>query len=265
MRLNAVRPVWRGLWLALLLAVALAAGRAQAEPNWPVLTGRVVDEAGLLSGPQRADLDAKLAQLESASSTQLVVVTVNSLQGLEIEEYGVGLGRHWGIGQIGKNNGALLIVAPNERAVRIEVGYGLEGVLTDAICSSIIQTDILPAFRAGHMDQGIIAGTNSILTALNGDYTPDKWAETSEPQPLAAPAAAEIPFPPWIVPLVFVLLWFAIVMLIRRAQRNRGRGMIGSSGWSSGGGSSRSSSFGSSGGFSGGGGSFGGGGSSGRW
>lgn len=264
MRRKDNRPLWRGFWLALFLAAALAAGRAQAEPDWPALTGRVVDEAGLLSGPQRAELEAKLQQLESASGTQLVVVTVNSLQGLEIEEYGVGLGRHWGIGQIGKNNGAMLIVAPNERAVRIEVGYGLEGVLTDAICSSIIQTDILPAFRAGHMDQGIIAGTNSILTALNGDYTPDKWAETSQPQPIAASTGTEIPFPPWIVPLVFVLFWLAIVILVRRARR-RGYGATGSSGWSSGGSSHSFGSSGSSGGFSGGGGSFGGGGSSGRW
>ena len=261
---RASNPVWRGLWFALLLWAGLGTSpTAAAEPTWPELTGRVVDEAGLMSGPQRSELEAKLAQLESATGTQLVVVTVTSLQGLEIEEYGVGLGRHWGIGQIGKNDGALLIVAPNERAVRIEVGYGLEGVLTDAICSSIIQTDILPAFRAGRMGDGIVAGTNSILTALNGDYTPSQWSETAAANAPSPAPGNEVPFPFWVVPIVFVSFWLAIVILVSRARRRGGPWR--SSGWSSGGtfgsfGSSRSS-----GGFSGGGGSFGGGGSSGRW
>jgi uncharacterized protein len=271
MRAAAAIPFWRGLWLALLFGMALVAHDAgAAEPNWPALTGRVVDDADLLSAPQRADLDSKLTQFESASGTQLVVVTVKSLQGLSIEEYGLGLGRHWGIGQVGKNNGAMLIVAPNDRAVRIEVGYGLEGVLTDAICSSIIQSDILPAFRAGRMGEGIVAGTGSILTALNGDYAPSKWADvdtgiatTSEPpfQP-----SGDSGFPFWLVPLVFILFWSAIVALVSRFRKKGGAGR---SGWSSGG-SSRSfgsSSFSSSSvsGFSGGGGSFCGGGSSGRW
>ena len=264
MRVGAAISIWRGLWLALLLTAALTAHRAAAaEPNWPELTGRVVDEAGLLSGPQRTELETKLAQLETATGTQLVVVTVPSLQGLEIEEYGVGLGRHWGIGQVGKNNGAMLIVAPNERAVRIEVGYGLEGVLTDAISSSIIQTDILPAFRAGRMGDGIIAGTNSIVAALNGDYTPSKWAEPAAEGPQSQPQDNEIPFPFWVVPLIFISFWAAIVILVTRARR-RGGGLSGSR-WTS---SSSFGSFGSSsssGGFSGGGGSFGGGGSTGRW
>lgn len=264
MRVGAAISIWRVLWLALLLTAALAAhGAAAAEPNWPELTGRVVDEAGLLSGSQRSELDAKLAQLESATGTQLVVVTVNSLQGLEIEEYGVGLGRHWGIGQVGKNDGAMLIVAPNERAVRIEVGYGLEGVLTDAISSSIIQTDILPAFRAGRMGDGIVAGTDSILAALNGDYTPSKWAELAAEGSQSQLQGNEIPFPFWVVPFIFISFWVAIVILVSRARR-RGGGSRGS-GWTS---SSSFGSFGSSsssGGFSGGGGSFGGGGSSGRW
>jgi uncharacterized protein len=226
------------------------------------LTGRVVDEAGMLSGSQRSELETKLAQLESATGTQLVVVTVTSLQGLEIEEYGVGLGRHWGIGQVGKNNGALLIVAPNERAVRIEVGYGLEGVLTDAISSSIIQTDILPAFRAGRMGEGIVAGTDSILKALSGDYTPSQWNEMMAEQTPSPAQGGEVPFPFWVVPLIFVAFWLAIVILVNRARRGGGGR---SSAWRSSSGFGSFGSSGSSGGFSGGGGSFGGGGSTGRW
>jgi uncharacterized protein len=268
MRVSPAISIRRGLWFALLLIAALAAHRAgAAEASWPELTGRVVDEAGLLSTAQRSDLDAKLAQIETATGMQLVVVTVNSLQGLEIEEYGVGLGRHWGIGQVGKNNGAMLIVAPNERAVRIEVGYGLEGVLTDAISSSIIQTDILPAFRAGRMDEGIIAGTDSILAALKGDYTPSKWSAPAESelrsQLQAQSQGDDLSFPFWIVPVIFISFWLAIVILaVRFGKKGKGSG---SSGWTSSRSSSSFSSSGSSGGFSGGGGSFGGGGSTGRW
>ncbi|MGH6879925.1 MAG: TPM domain-containing protein [Hypericibacter sp.] len=271
MRARGAIPVWRGLWPALLLLAAMLAtqGVSAADPKWPTLTGRVVDEAELLSGPQRAELDSKLAELETSSGTQLVVVTVNSLQGFEIGEYGVGLGRHWGIGQVGKNNGAMLIVAPNEREVRIEVGYGLEGVLTDAITSSIIQTDILPAFRSGHMDQGIVAGTDSILKALNGDYAPSKWSggDTAELQTKLQEQMQhnnDFFFPFWIVPVAFISFWLAIVILAVRFGK-KGKGTTGS-GWSSSSSSSSSSSFSSSGSsFSGGGGSFGGGGSSGRW
>ena len=270
MRARMPIAVWRGLWPAMLLAMLLAAqGVSAAEPKWPELTGRVVDEAGLLSQQQRAELDSKLTQLETSSGTQLVVVTVNSLQGIEIEEYGVGLGRHWGIGQVGKNNGALLIVAPNEREVRIEVGYGLEGVLTDAVTSSIIQNDILPAFRAGHMDQGIVAGTDSLLKALAGDYAPSTWSGGDNAE-LRAKLQEQMQqdndffFPFWIVPVAFISFWLAIVILAIRFGK-KGKGMTGS-GWSSGMSSSSSSSFSSSGSsFSGGGGSFGGGGSSGRW
>jgi uncharacterized protein len=272
MRATLTITALRGLWLALLFGLAVAAHDARAaEPDWPALTGHVVDDAGLLSPDQRSGLDAKLAGFESSWGSQLVVVTVKSLQGLTIEEYGLGLGRHWGIGQIGKNDGAMLIVAPNDRAVRIEVGYGLEGVLTDAICSSIIQSDILPAFRAGHMGEGIVAGTDSILTALSGDYTPSQWADADTGLPAATHAPPSQPaggpdFPFWLVPLIFVLFWLAIVMLMNRFRGKRGTYR---SGWGLG---RASRSFGSSGfsgssgsGFSGGGGSFGGGGSSGRW
>jgi len=157
----------RRLLLLLLLTLALP---LQAAPEFPALTGRVVDQAGLLSQQARSELTAMLAEHEKATSNQLVVVTLKSLQGYDIAEYGYQLGRHWGIGQKGKNNGVLLIVAPTERKVRIEVGYGLEGTLTDAISHDIIQKVILPRFRQGDYPAGIRQGTEAILTALGGSY-----------------------------------------------------------------------------------------------
>ena len=153
--------------LALLAALAIAAP-ASAQ-TFPALTGRVVDDAGMLSEGTRALLTRELAELEAKTTRQLVVVTVKSLEGRTIEDYGVRLGRAWGIGQRGKNNGALLIVAPNERKVRIEVGYGLEGDLPDAVAKVIIEERILPNFRQGNMVGGVVGGTESIIQVLSGD------------------------------------------------------------------------------------------------
>jgi len=117
-----------------------------AAPAFPELTGRVVDNASMLSPQAEQHLNKLLAAHENASTNQLVVVTLPDLQGYTIEQYGYQLGRHWGIGQGGENNGVLLIVAKAERKVRIEVGYGLEGELTDAISSNIIHTVITREF-----------------------------------------------------------------------------------------------------------------------
>jgi uncharacterized protein len=153
--------------VALLAALAITA--PAAAQTFPALTGRVVDDAGMLSEGTRAVLTRELADLEAKTTRQLVVVTVKSLQGRTIEDYGVGLGRAWGIGQRAKNNGALLIVAPNERKVRIEVGYGLEGDLPDAVAKVIIEERILPNFRQGNMVGGVVGGTESIIQVLSGD------------------------------------------------------------------------------------------------
>ncbi|MGD8885208.1 MAG: TPM domain-containing protein [Gammaproteobacteria bacterium] len=147
---------------------------SQAAPTFPELTGRVVDKAGLLSASSKSQLISALEQHEQATTNQVVVVTVNSLQGYTIEEYGYQLGRHWGIGQGERDNGVLLIVAPNERKVRIEVGYGLEGTLTDALSHNIIQSRILPNFRKNNYDNGIVQGTTAIIAALQGTYKPAK-------------------------------------------------------------------------------------------
>jgi uncharacterized protein len=236
-------------WLALLLLLAaLAVPAVAAEPAFPPLTGRVVDEAGILSPETEARLAAQLEAQEKQTSNQVVVVTLKSLQGYDIADYGYRLGRHWGIGTEQRNNGVLLIVAPNETAVRIEVGYGLEGTLTDALSSNIIQTAILPAFRAGNYDSGVEAGVSAILAAIAGTYEP-------------VPAQEEAP--DWLFLILFGILFTLVMVRGHRTQRRRG---IGLGGLMLMGGLGRGSGGGFGGGlFGGGGGSFGGGGASGRW
>ena len=156
-------------FILLLLAVSTP---LFAAPEFPDLTNRVVDNAGLLPGNVQQQLITELATHERETSNQVVVVTLTSLQGYTIDDYGYQLGRHWGIGQAERNNGVLLIVAPEERKVRIEVGYGLEGTLTDALSHNIIQTVILPEFKQGDMPAGIVKGTRAIVEVLQGTYTP---------------------------------------------------------------------------------------------
>jgi uncharacterized protein len=156
----------------LLLVLAFLGALAHAAPQFPTLTGRVVDDAGVLSEPTRRALESTLAKHEADTSNQVVVVTIKDLQGYDIADYGYQLGRHWGIGQAGRDNGALLIVAPKERKVRIEVGYGLEGTLTDAIAHNIVQTIILPKFRQHDFDGGVRAGVEAMLAAIAGTYKP---------------------------------------------------------------------------------------------
>ncbi|MFC0268140.1 TPM domain-containing protein [Kushneria aurantia] len=231
-----------GLWL-LLCATAV-----QAAADFPELTGRVVDNANLLDSTAERQLTESLAAHEQATGEQIVVVTLPDLQGDTIEQYGYQLGRHWGIGQAEENNGALLIVARDERRVRIEVGYGLEGRLTDAQSSIIINQRILPAFREGDFSRGIVAGSEAMIEVLGGD--PLAQPEQRNQRDAAPVGRAGIWF--------FILL--AIVMIIVRSGGGGGGGGFGGGfmGGSSGGG------FGG-GGFGGGGGGFGGGGASGGW
>ena len=157
-----------------------------AAPTFPKLTGRVVDNANILSISTKKRLNTMLANLEQNSSNQLVVVTLKSLQGYDISDFGYQLGRYWGIGQKGKNNGVLLIVAPNERKVRIEVGYELEGDLTDALSSVIIQTKILPYFKKSDFNEGILSGVEAIIGVIKGTYKPD-IKKHKKVSPIAAP------------------------------------------------------------------------------
>jgi len=153
------------------VALALLAGAISvaAALDFPAHTGRVVDDAGVLDAATRAALTEKLAALEARTTNQFVVVTLKSLQGTTIEDFGVQLGRAWKIGQKDKNNGVLLIVAPNERKVRIEVGYGLEGTLTDALSKLIIETKVAPRFRANDIPGGISQGVDAVIGILVGD------------------------------------------------------------------------------------------------
>jgi uncharacterized protein len=260
----------------ILFLAFLVAAPAMAQ-TFPPLTGRVVDTANLLSPEQEAELTSKLEALQQATTRQLVVATFPNLQGREIEEFGVGLGRAWGIGQSEANNGAILIVGVEERKVRIEVGYGLEGILTDALSSQIIRNQILPRFRDNDYPGGIAAGVDAVIAQLQAP------PEAAEERARAAAAEREsgnssiLPLIFWIIVLIFI-----IGSMIRRGiggkkyrGRRRRRGSVvlwgsglGSGGWSSGGGSGwggGGGGWGGGGGFSGGGGSFGGGGASGGW
>src|SRR5262245_46408444 len=256
------------------LALVLCLASALAEPNFPALTGRVVDDAKLLSAADEQALIADLEALEKKSSDQVVVVTLPSLQGYAIEDYGYQLGRHWGIGTKQLNNGVLLIVAPNERKVRIEVGRGLEPTLTDALSKIIIANAILPRFQAGDFAGGIKDGVRDIALTLTGD--------AAEVEQRAKARHAKDPTMDWTMAIFWtaILLWFIWVMWRssqtpsaqgRYAQTRSSRGRYGGPipiiipgpGW----GGSRGGWGGgfSGGGFGGGGGGFGGGGASGGW
>ena len=298
-----------------LLAVNLSAADNAAEQNAsaketpskessksPALTGRVVDQAGILSPAVKAELETALAAHENNTTNQVVVVTLESLNGANIEEYSLELGRRWGIGQKGKDNGVLLVVAPNDKQIRIEVGYGLEGILTDALSSNIINYYIIPEFKKGDIQNGIKIGTQKIIALLEGDESAKKEIEAqADYEPLEAAAlmtgiitlitsgffgilATRIGLSLLLSGIIslFVNLGFEISDLAGRfavvlglfalffyLTRNMEAGGKGSRGSDYSGSSSSSSSGGggrsSGGGFSGGGGSFGGGGASGRW
>jgi len=256
---------WRFGGLVLAMALALWLAPARGEPVFPELTGRVVDDASLLTYPDEVAVTADLKALEDKSSDQLVVVTLPSLQGYTIEDFGYQLGRHWGIGTAKWDNGVLLIVAPTERKVRIEVGRGLEGTLTDALSKIIIENGILPRFREGDFAGGIKNGVRDIALVLTGD--------AAEVEARAkARNDADNPMIAWIVLILWIAIWLWIIYSLWQSARYASRAgkssggsvFVPGPGWS--GGSSGWSSGGSGGGgFSGGGGSFGGGGASGGW
>ena len=244
-------------WMAMVFALVCLAVPAQAAPSFPALSGRVVDDAHILSDATKSDLTQKLAALEAKTSRQLVVVTLPSLGGYEISDYGYQLGRAWGIGQGKLNNGALLIVAPTEHRVRIEVGYGLEPVLTDAFSSVVITTQITPQFKKGDFDAGVVAGVDALVQQLS--------LETSVAEQRAAAAANQLQHQgrdggggaSGLV--VFLIILFIILRMFG------GWGLLPLLFMGGGGGGGGFGGGGGGGGFSGGGGSFGGGGSSGSW
>ena len=162
-----IASLYRWLCAALLATVTPLSPVAFAAPSFPPLIGRVVDEANILTPDTETALAERLEEFEATTSRQLIIVTVASLQGYEIEDYGYQLGRLWGIGDARKDNGVLLLVAPNERRVRIEVGYGLEPVLTDALSDAILQNIMLPRLRDRNFNEAVIAGVNAIVGRLS--------------------------------------------------------------------------------------------------
>lgn len=233
---------------SIFLLAFISAFSVAAEINFPQLTSRVVDNANIIDAQTELSLTRSLEAHENASSNQVVVVTLDNLQGHVIEDFGYQLGRAWGIGQKGKNNGVILLVAQQERKVRIEVGYGLEGELTDAIAANIIHTIILPSFKQAKFNEGIKQGTYAIVQALGNQY---------EMRVTQTGPSGNISF--WWV-LLFIIVIFILSLIPGGGNHRGGRGgYVGGFGGSGGG------FGGGGGGFSGGGGSFGGGGASGGW
>lgn len=268
----------RGLFVLCILLCALPGLAAEL----PKLTGRVVDDAGMLDAATVSALDRKLAAFEQKSSDQIVVATVPSLNGEEIEPYSNRLFRAWGLGQAGENNGILLLVARDDRKMRIEVGYGLEGTLTDLHSKLIIEDTMVPAFRAGDFARGITGAVDDIIRVLEGQGAELEARRARNAQAEDANRSSVDPGLILFATVFFVIFFMGFIGSIvgsgRRGRRvvrtdRYGRktiwttapGSVWGSGssWNSGGGSW--SGGGSGGGFSGGAGSSGGGGASGGW
>ena len=270
-------------------AVFMTPALAFSVPARP--DGYVYDEAGLLSAPVKASLKSQLHRFEAETSNQLVVAVFKSLDGEVLEDVTLRLAEAWKAGQKAKDNGVLLVIFKEDRAVRIEVGYGLEGALPDALAKTIIENEIIPGFRAGSFDLGVQAGVDAIIAATRHEYQPEPVKDTAAdlfgPQVLVLSfiLAAVVPLKPLavffvlgifgllygfisgVMPAAFFAFFFGILPLPIAGiwYQNRSGTWIGSGGygrgysrrWGGGG-------FGG-GGFSGGGGGFGGGGASGRW
>lgn len=269
----------------------------------PELSGRVVDTASMLSQSTVEQLENLLAAFESDDSTQIVVLTTDSLEGENLEEFSLKVAEAWQIGQKGSDNGALLLIVKNDRKIRIEVGYGLEGSLTDLVAGKIIRNIITPQFRNGNFNQGVVDGVSAMIGSVRGEFSSSTPPSQGHKQDndfagflifiifaffnlgkvfrrhkwIAAGLGAALG--PLFGSVIFNIGWPVVLSLLPAgaiigylsssfsgsslARRSSGNGSLGSGGYSSGGFSSGSG--GSGGGFSGGGGGFGGGGSSGGW
>ena len=274
---------WGDALGALLAALFFLLAAPAAAQTFPKLTGRVVDQANLLSAAQEVDLRSKSEALEAQTGRQFVVATINSLEGRTIEDYGFRLGRTWAIGGKEEDDGVILLVAPNERKVRIETGYGATVFLTDAVSSQIVRNAILPRFKAGDMAGGIVAGADRIIETmrLSPQEAQRRSAEAAQREKARAQSGTGfIPVIFWVFVILFVLMSMVRRSSGRRYRRHRGgispmvvlwgldalsqsrRGGWGGGGGFGGFGGGGGGGFG---GFSGGGGGFGGGGASGGW
>jgi len=263
--------------IVLLAALALApAAYAQEFPERG--TAPVVDAANIIDDATEAQLTQQLDEFEERNQRQFVIVTLPDLQGYDIADYGYRLGREWGIGDAENDDGVLLIVAPNERLMRIEVGYGLEGILPDGLAFEYVE-EMKDYFREGDFSAGIAQGAQRIVTQL--ELAPEEAAAVAQQATQERANAGEGGFPiGGLIWLGFILFFFVLPMFGRRGKRRyRGGGgdiarniilwevgrAVASGLSNSGGGGFGGGGFGGGGGFSGGGGSFGGGGASGGW
>ncbi len=215
----------------------------------PALSGRINDYGSMISAPVKLELETRLQQFEAAESTQIVILTIPSLQGDSIENFSIRVVEAWKIGHKGSDNGVLLIVSRDDHKTRIEVGYGLEGRLTDLLAGRIINDEIVPAFKARQFDEGFTKGVSSIIAAVHGEYKAKPVQKSNKPS----------------FPLLFSILFF--IYLISQIFRGHRGGPMANGGLGGGffGGGFGSGGGGDGGGFSGGGGGFGGGGASGDW
>jgi uncharacterized protein len=240
-------------FIFLAMVICFYAAILRAEANIPKLNQRVNDFTNTLGYQEWQKVDSELKSYEDTTSTQVVVLMINSLEGESLEEYANKTFNLNKIGQAKKNNGVLLLIVKKDQQVRIEVGYGLEGALTDAISSQIIRNEIIPYIKADNYFGGIVTGVDAIIRVTRGEYQAESKGKN-------APAVS--------MGLVFLAIMFGIFILLPMLASRR-RSVIGSgghryySGWGYGGGSS--GGFGGGGGFSGGGGMSGGGGASGSW
>jgi uncharacterized protein len=253
----------RGACLAATIVALLFAIATSFALNFPALSGRVVDQANIIQPATRNAIEERLAELETKSGIQIAVATIGSLEGQDIEPYANELFRNWKLGEKTKNNGVLLLIAPNERRVRIEVGYGLEGTLTDALSKVIIANAITPRFKAGDFSGGISRGVDDIITVLTTDSS--EWQKRPplrlDNQQTTDPAS-------WLLLAAFIVLVTLLIAspTFRWLFLNTVLNILVSSGGSRGGGGfSSGGGYSGGGGFSGGGGSSGGGGASGSW
>src|SRR6202167_1471280 len=226
--------------------------------DFPVLSGRVVDQAGVMTAESRSAVEGKLKDLEDKSGIQLVVATVKSLQDGDVDTYANELFRFWKLGQAQKNNGVLLLVAPNEHKVRIEVGYGLEGTLTDALSSVIIASAIVPRFKANDYSGGIERGVDGIINVLSTDAA--QWHAKVNVRSENKSSDFNKLFPLLFAALLLAVMWYLIHHADGPGSGGRGRRRRGplpiilGSGWGGGSGGRFSGGGGFGGGFSGGGG-----------
>lgn len=276
--------ILRGVWLAIWLVLA-GLGQSWAAPlALPALEARVMDQTGTLSDAVRGQLEQRLAELEQRKGSQIAVLLLPTTGEETIEQFSIRLAEAWKLGRKDVDDGAILLVAVQDRTMRIEVGYGLEGAIPDAMAKRIIEEVIVPRFKASDFEGGVVAGVDRLIGLVDGEALPEPAANLSGtdvdslfpmvmvfmfviggllrslfgrlPGALLAGVAAFVGA--WMIAGAWVIAAFVGLMVfvftLGAGLGGGGSGGGGGGGWSSGGG-----------GFSGGGGGFGGGGASGRW